>query len=139
MARFAVTIGYILAAILAPKVCCCALSHASEVMSQRTAVVTEVREKTCPHCRTTETTPDDSKPANKRKCPCKEGRSHETPAVVTAPASLLLDAPTGLAVLGLTDRLPVPAFAAAPFTSVPRTGPPLTADDLLRAFHILRC
>ncbi|HVK15628.1 MAG TPA: hypothetical protein VM533_01685 [Fimbriiglobus sp.] len=139
MARYVVTLGYILAAVLAPKLCCCALSHAAEAKPQQ-AAATEVRAKTCPHCHTTETAPDDANsPADKPKCPCKEGHSHEAPAVVTAPASYWLDAPTLLSVTGFNDRLPVPAFTASPFTSVPRTGPPLTVDDLLRAFHILRC
>lgn len=138
MLRSAVTLGYVLAAVLAPKVCCCAFHATADTQPQRTAVITEVREKTCPHCLTTET-PTESKPKDKPKCPCKEGRSHEAPAVVTAPASQGIDAPTGLSVAGFIDRLPVPASTAAPFTSITRTGPPLTADDLLRAFHILRC
>lgn len=138
MLRFAVTLWYVVAAVLAPKLCCCALSHAAESKPRRSAAVTEVRAKTCPHCRTTEK-PTESTPKDKPKCPCKEGRTHEVPAVVTAPASQGIDAPTGLSVAGFTDRLPVPALTAAPFTSVTRTGPPLTADDLLRAFHLLRC
>ena len=40
---------------------------------------------------------------------------------------------------GFIDRLPLPTSTAAPFVALPRTGPPLTADDLLRAFHLLRC
>jgi hypothetical protein len=140
MMRYAVTLWYVVAAVLAPRLCCCALSHAAEAPPQR-AAVTEVREKTCPHCRATESAPDDAKPTDKPKCPCKEGRSHEAPAVVTAPASQWLagpDAPTGYADVWTFGRTPVLA-ADASFTSVPRTGPPLTADDLLRAFHILRC
>jgi hypothetical protein len=136
MLRYAVTFWYVLTAVLAPTTCCCALSHAAEAQPQR--AVTEVREKTCPHCRTSET-PTDSKPADKPKCPCQEGHSHEAPAVVTAPASHWIDAPTGLSVAGFIDRIPVAAVAAAPFVALPRTGPPLTADDLLRVFHFLRC
>ena len=139
MMRYAVTFWYVLAAVLAPKVCCCALNPAAEAQPRQTAAVAEVRAKTCPHCRTSETTPDDPRPADKPKCPCKEGRSHEAPAVVTAPASQWLDAPSGLSVVGFTDRLPAPVFAATPFVALPRTGPPLTADDLLRVFHFLRC
>lgn len=141
MLRYAVTFWYVVAAVLAPRLCCCALGHAAEATPQRTAVVSEVREKTCPHCRTAGTVPDDSRPTEKPKCPCKEGRSHEAPAVVTAPASQWLagpDAPTGSPDVRAFDGLSVPA-AAAPFTSSPRTGPPLTTDDLLRVFHFLRC
>src|SRR5688572_7578062 len=138
MVRYAITLWYVVAAILAPGMCCCAVSHAAEVKPQR-AAVTEVHAKTCPHCRTPETAPDDAPPTDKPKCPCKEGRSHEVPAVVTATASQLLDAPAGLIITGFADRLPVPAYAAAPFVALPRTGPPLTADDLLRVFHLLRC
>src|SRR5687767_3300472 len=112
MLRYAVTFGYVLAAVLAPKVCCCALNPAAETGPQRTAAVAEVRAKTCPHCRTPEKSPDDSQPVDKPKCPCKEGRSHEAPAVVTAPASIWLDAPSGLSVIGFIDRLPAPVFAA---------------------------
>jgi hypothetical protein len=139
MLRYAVTLWYVVAAVLAPRLCCCALSHAAEAKPKQTPAVTEVRAKSCPHCRTTETTPDDARPTDKPKCPCKESHAHDAPAVVTAPASYWLDAPAGQSVTGFTDRLPVPAFVASPFTSVPRTGPPLSADDLLRAFHILRC
>jgi hypothetical protein len=141
MLRHAVTLWYVLAAVLTPKVCCCALRPTPDVQPQRTAAVTEVREKTCPHCRTTEKAPDDAKPADKPKCPCKEGQSHEPPAVVTAPASQWLagpDAPTGSPCVWTFDRQSV-LTTTTPFTSVPRTGPPLTSDDLLRAFHLLRC
>jgi hypothetical protein len=134
MLRHAVTIGYILAAVLAPRVCCCAATptHPQPTEPQRVA-------KTCPHCRTAEKVPGDATPSDKPKCPCQEGHSHTSPAVVTAPASPWLDAPAGLLTVGFADRLPAPAFAAAPFVALPRTGPPLTEDDLLRAFHLLRC
>ncbi|HET6572953.1 MAG TPA: hypothetical protein VFG68_05070 [Fimbriiglobus sp.] len=139
MLRLAVTLGYVMAAVLVPKVCCCALQATTDAQPQRTAAVTEVRGTTCPHCRPTHT-PTDSKPTDKPKCPCKDGRSQDAPAVVTAPASQWLagpDAPTGLSDAWAIGQSPV--LDAVPFLSVPRTGPPLTADDLLRAFHILRC
>jgi hypothetical protein len=151
--RHAITACYVLAAVLAPRACCCAFRSTVAAKPHWTEAVahTQVRAKGCPHCHHAAdekpaTAPDGSQPAGapgKSNCPCKEGRSHDAPAVVTATASQLLAGPDGPAAHPAThefDRLPVPALAAAPGqTSGARSGPFLTEDDLLRAFHLLRC
>jgi hypothetical protein len=137
MLRVVLAAWYIVAAVVAPHVCCC--DH------HPTAEAAAAAAPACPHCPTASDDRTESpKPAptpGKPTCPCKENHSHDAPAVVTAPHwAGGPDGATGYLVSDRPTRLAVPALAAAAgLGEVPRAGPFLTRDDLLRAFHILRC
>jgi hypothetical protein len=152
MVRHVITAWYVLVAVLAPKTCCCAFRSAVEAKPHRTEAVAhaQVRSKGCPFCHAADgkrpTTPDGSKPTggpDKPGCPCRDGHSVDALAVVTAPVAQQLTGPDGTASYPANhdfDRLPAPTLAAVSGpAAATRAGPFLTADDLLRAFHFLRC
>jgi hypothetical protein len=142
MVRIALAAWYVVAAVLVPKVCCCAFHPSAQANPHPAKAVVQVRAPACPHCKTSDEPPSDApKPApGQPHCPCKD-HPHEAPAaVVSAPTAQWLGGPTVLAApLGSDRSTATDLVSDQRTTTTVRTGPFLTTDDLLRAFHILRC
>jgi hypothetical protein len=143
--RAALTIYLVFATLVGPTVCCCsARLLAAHAPRPATPQPVETPPAECPHChKHTPPAPTDEKPqpAQKPECPCcARGADPVLMQVET-------DAGWVLATLhALSGLLPVDTFAgsyvlessARPDTPV--VGVPfLTAQDLLRAHHLLRC
>ncbi len=157
MFRTALTICYVLTAVLGPRACCRLLCTANGPMASPHAVasaasvpVAPANAHACPHCCPGVAEPIKgvaaNQPANvpteKPNCPCKDGIAPDPTAVVAAPhavAADLLDDPSAAPApwgesLVVTRTLDRPAG--------PTGGPPapfLTADRLVRVFHLMRC
>jgi hypothetical protein len=142
MVRLAVIIWYALAAVFVPKACCCLFHlHAPPKPTAKAVRTAKPVAATagCPHCRTageSEQAPGEPTP---QKCPCRDGRPAE-PAITPSPTVAV----EALGTVGphpavVSDRPTGPAVAVTRPGAPVRAGPFLTADDLLHAFHILRC
>src|SRR5262245_13811485 len=143
MLRLLVTICFSLATVLGPGLCCCAFSQQAR---QEPAKLAEPPAGHCPHCRTKaakQQQPTKPAPANK-DCPCKQkpDRCPILSLAATAPARQpLAPADAGASDGMLIAILPIQGmnFGIAPLPFLTGDLPFLETDDLLYAFHILRC
>ena len=145
---------YTLTVLIAPALCCCLLRPAAAEAAPVTAAVPvdpvpAESAPACPHCRaempapTAPQTPE-PQPAD-QPCPCKDataacevGLPAADEAVVTSPDAPQSPVSPFAAAWGLSASVPV-VFDWVPRTSPAGNLPFYSTDDLLRAFHLLRC
>ena len=145
MFRVAVATVLMLLQLAGPLACCCVSGHLTATLSRSSDTLGSHKAKATPSCcghrapaEQNQPAPADHRPNERPSCPCCEHSSKvaivpadtEAPQLQLNPLSSALPADTA-------DRLPaLPDYrSAAEHVLLPF----VTADDLLRSLHILRC
>lgn len=146
MFRTAVTIYLSLATLVGPAVCCCSVPPLAAPVSATQPVRPSSSDDSggCPHCRKHPAPATPDTPANgpdrpcKPECPC---RSHAAqPALIQTDSDLGGVLSTPLSAVALFPHPHQAGVDNGGRADAPVTGVPfLTAQDLLRAHHLLRC
>jgi hypothetical protein len=146
MTRVVVAAYLMFAQLAGPLLCCCTLLRAGPPAAATRA--SGPAPSQCPCCCDHEPSPapEDAparpQPTERRDCPCQQGPSR-TPFLSDQPEPLkpLLERPEGLIYLAPPALFSACCVGQAAFLSPPEgmALPFLSADDLLRALHILRC
>jgi hypothetical protein len=146
MFRVAATACMMLAQLAGPLLCCCSTSRAAAAVPARTEKPAPAARSCCgerPEAPEPQKAPEEQQPARLPHCPCQQALAQTAG----------LRSQENEAAQRLQDDRPCPDHLAPPMTSdvrrlldlalgaTPnRTALPfLTADDLLRVLHILRC
>jgi hypothetical protein len=143
--RTAVTIYLAFATLIGPALCCCsARLLAAPAPNPAAPHPVETPPAECPHCRKhTPPTPTDEKPqpSKKPECPCCARGADPVLMQVETDAGWVLAALQALSgLLPLESLLASHVIESQVGPTTPVVGAPfLTAQDLLRAHHLLRC
>ena len=130
MARIALTLMYLIAAVCGPRPCCCA-APANPVQPVKPAP------PKCPLCAAAAKKPDPPEPAKRHDCPCQKSRPAATPHAAPAPTDdgrqVSTDGPFGVPVAAVH-------LTAATVTDPRTPGPPPDPSAHLPLLcHRLRC
>jgi hypothetical protein len=147
MFRVAVATYLMLVQFAGPLLCCCSTPRAAPSAAQAPAAQPSPSGHSCCGSHATKAdrqhAPAGPQPCERRDCPCQQGsdRLAVLPAQAAEAVKQLQQrdvAPVLLAPSALSvDGCPLPGALQA--SEAPRAFPFLTADDILRALHILRC
>jgi hypothetical protein len=151
MLRAGLSIYLAVMTLAAPWLCCCTAARASACKPAASAASADADDSLPACCRHRHAGRHEQAPADRPHrdgpggpgCPCGKDPNRTAPALDSESARQLRPAPAAPnptdAVPPLPTPLTAPADGVAPVPRERRALPFLTADDLLRVLHLLRC